>query len=378
MINRTACVVMALGLLAQVGCATHAPTDQARYQVSKTCNGAPHCHGTIQAALDATEGAEPGKWILVQVGPGQYIEKVTLKRSKVRLRGAGVDRTFLQFNISAQDAARYHRDHWGTPGSATLTIDADEVIVENLTVENTYDFLSNDRLPDSDPSKNSNSQAVALLLDKHSDRVLVRDSALLGYQDTLFANGKRALIRRSIIAGNVDFIFGNGELLIVDSTIRSRPRSATFKANDVQSIVAAPSTPLAQPVGIVVYRSRLTREKGVPDGSVALARPWHPTRNFPDGRYADPNAVGQVSYIDCDMDAHILADHWTSMPGTAHDGTKTAIFTPQDSRFFESGSRGAGARHADIGIKWNEVPSIAEVSRVILEDWPEASTGDLP
>ena len=75
----------------------------------------------------------------------------------------------------------------------------------------------------------------------------------------------------------------------------------------MQSIVAAPSTPLAQAIGIVVYRSRLTREPGVPDGTVALGRPWHPTRNFPDGRYADPGAVGQASYIDCYMDAFALA-----------------------------------------------------------------------
>jgi pectinesterase len=378
MTRRAGWIVLSSVMLAQAGCATHAPAEQARYQVSKTCNGAPHCYATVQAALDAAEGAVPGGWILVQVGPGHYIEKVTLRRSRVRLRGAGLDRTFLQFDIPAQDAARYHRDHWGTPGSATLTIDADQVIVENLTVENTFAFLSNDALPDDNPRKIVNSQAVALLLDKHSDRVLVRDAALLGYQDTLFADGGRALVRRSIIAGNVDFIFGGGQLLITDSTIRSRPRAAAFKANEVQSIVSAPSTPLAQHIGIVVYRSRLTREQGVPDGSVALARPWHPTRNFPDGRYADPSAVGQALYIDCFMDAHILAEHWTSMPGTARDGTKTAIFTPQDSRFFESGSRGPGARHADVAIKWTDAPSIAEVTRVILEDWPEASVGGLP
>lgn len=263
-------------------------------------------------------------------------------------------------------------DHWGTPGSATLTIDADEVIVEGMTIQNTFDFLSNDALADADPRKIVNSQALAVLLDKHSDRVLIQQANLLGYQDTLFADGKRALVRRSVIAGNVDFIFGSGQLLIVDSTVRTRPRAAAFKNGEVQSIVAAPSTPRTQATGIVIYRSRLTRESGVPDGSVALARPWHPTRNFPDGRYADPEAMGQVSYIDCYMDAHILPEHWTNMPGTARDGSKTHLFLAQDARFFESGSSGPGARRVDIGLRWSGALSMSEIARGFLPDWPEA------
>jgi pectinesterase len=360
-------------LLALAACATTLPEAQARYTVRNDCRGAPRCFATIQAALDASEGAEPEGWLRVDVAPGDYREKVTLRRSKTRLHGAGANRTFLRFDAVAETAGHYHRDHWGTAGSATLTIDADQVTVEGLTIENTFDYLSNDALADGDPRKIANSQALAVLVDKHSDRVLVQDAALLGYQDTLFADGKRVLVRRSLVAGNVDFIFGGGQLLIADSTLRTRPRAASFKPGEVQSIVAAPSTPLAQAIGIVVYRSRLTREAGVPDGSVALGRPWHPTRNFPDGRYADPAAVGQASYIDCTMDRHIHPDHWTSMLGTAKDGTKTHVFTPQeDARFFESGSRGPGARRTDIGMRWNGALAIAEVERVLLQDWPEA------
>ena len=365
--------LMALvGLLAQAACVSRLPEAQARYSVRRDCGGAPRCHATIQAALDAAASEQPEGWLRIDVGPGDYREKVTLRRSKTRLHGSGADRTFLRFDAVAETAGHYHRDKWGTAGSATLTIDADQVIIEGITVENTFDFLANDVLADSDPRKIANSQALAVLIDRHSDRVLLQDAALLGYQDTLFADGRRALVRRSVIAGNVDFIFGSGQLLVVDSTIRSRPRAATFRAGEVQSIVTAPSTPLAQAIGIVVYRSRLTREAGVPDGAVALGRPWHPTRNFPDGRYADPGAVGQASYIDCYMDAHIHPEHWTSMPGTARDGTKTQLFRAQDSRFFETGSRGPGARRADIGLAWSGAPGIDEVQRVIFDGWPEA------
>jgi pectinesterase len=364
--------VLLAAVLAQSGCASHAPTAAKHYAVRSACGDARNCYATIQAALDAsaTEGSDD--WVQLDIAPGSYAEKVTVHRPKTRLRGSGAQRTFLRFNAAAEYSAHFHRDLWGTPGSATLTIDADRVTVVGMTVENTFDYLANDALPDSDPHKIANSQALALLLDKHSDRVLVEHAALLGYQDTLFADGRRALVRDSFISGNVDFIFGGGELLVVDSTIQSRRRAAAFPAGEIQSFVAAPSTLLSQRTGITVYRSRLTREPGVPDGSVALGRPWHPTRKFPDGRYADPDAVGQVSFIDCHMDAHIHADHWASMAGTARDGTKTHVFQPQDARFFESGSRGPGARHTDIGLRWSDAPGIDEVKRVIFDDWPEA------
>ena len=87
----------------------------------------------------------------------------------------------------------------------------------------------------------------------------------------------------------------------------------------------------------------------MPNRSVTLARPWHPT-NFTDGRYAYPNAVGQVPSIDFFIDAHIDEQHYSTMCGTARDGRKPAILKPQDSRFQESGSVGPGAHSAATDI----------------------------
>jgi pectinesterase len=366
-----ACLLMAT-LALPSGCSTtQAAAETVRFKVEAHCAGIDRCHTGIQAALDAAEREPTTGWVVVDVAPGDYYEKVTIRRGLTRLRGSGQDRTRLHFDAVAQSAGRYHRRNWGTPGSATLTVDADQVIVERLTVENTYDFLANDALPEGDARKISNSQAVALLLDIHSDRVYFDDVALLGFQDTLFANGKRALVRNSLIAGNVDFIFGNGQLLIEDSTIRTRRRAAAVATGELESFVTAPSTQRTQPVGIVIHRSRLTREEGVRDGSVALGRPWHPTTQFADGRYADPDAVGHATFIDCYMDAHISREGWASMNGTARDGSKTDVFHPQDSRFSESGSHGPGARRTDIGIKWKDAPTIDAVRRVIFDGWPD-------
>jgi pectinesterase len=343
------------------------------YAVSPTCDGQKNCFASLQSALDTAKADTSDQWITIKVAAGDYYEKVMISRHKIRLSGAGPDKTRLHFDAVAETAGKYHRRNWGTPGSATLTINADQVTIEGLTIENTFDYLSNDALPDTDPTKISNSQGVAVLLDIDSDRVLIRDAALVGYQDTLFANGKRAVIRDSLISGNIDFIFGNGQVLIEDSEIRTRNRAAPLAPGEFHSFLLAPSTPLSQPVGIVVYRSKLTREASVPDHSVALARPWHPTTIFADGRYADPDAVGQASFIDCVMDAHIHPDHWASMNGTARDGTKTAVFSPQESRFFETGSTGPGAAHRDIGIKWKDAMDIKAVRRHLSDDWPEVS-----
>jgi pectinesterase len=355
-----------------VGSASWGAASTPVYHVERDCAGAVSCYTSIQLALNAAETAGGDQWAVIKVGAGDFYEKVSVRRAKTVLQGDGASRTRLYFNAVAETAGRFHRNNWGTPGSATLTIDADEVTVERLTIENTFNFLTNDALPDGDSRKIGNSQAVAVLLDIHSDRILISDASLLGYQDTLFANGARAFVRRSLVAGNVDFIFGNGQLLIDDSEIRTRRRGTTLPANEIQSFVVAPSTQLSQRMGIIVHRSRLTREQGVPDNSVALGRPWHPTTRFPDGHYADPNAVGQASFIDCFMGAHIHRDHWTSMNGTSRDGTKTVVFRPQDSRFSESGSYGPGAQYADIGITWVNPISMQEVYDLLFNGWPEA------
>ncbi|WP_236621575.1 pectinesterase family protein [Asticcacaulis benevestitus] len=347
---------------------TDIKSDVVRYVVSSHCAAQPRCFTGIQLALNASVSDTAGHWIDILIEPGSYYEKVTILRDKVRLRGQGMGSTRLHYDAVAQTAGHHHRKNWGTPGSATLTIDAKDVSVDGITIENSFDYLSNDARSDTDPGKISNSQAVALLLDVHSDRVVIGHAAIKGYQDTLFANGNRVLIHDSFISGNVDFIFGNGQVLIENSTVESRKRAPTV-TDDVQSFIAAPSTQITQAIGIVVYRSKLTREDGVPDGSIALGRPWHPTTAFPDGRYADPNAIGQASFIDCYMDAHIHPAHWASMNGTARDGSKTAVFAPQDSRFSETGSYGPGARHVDIGIKWKADMDIRKIHQTFFVQW---------
>jgi|TARA_B110000259_G_scaffold50568_1_gene59488 pectinesterase len=110
----------------------------------------------------------------------------------------------------------------------------------------------------------------------------------------------------------------------------------------------------------------------VPNRSVTLARPWHPT-NFTDGRYADPNAVGQVLSIDCFIDAHIDEQHYSTMSGAARDGRKPAILKPQDSRFQESGSVGAGPHSTATDIDWQPPWDVSDLYHAFFINWKQGN-----
>lgn len=281
----------------------------------------------------------------IGVAAGDYYEKITIDISQVSLVALPGQATKprLYFDAYAGISAQYHRENWGTPGSATLTISASDVTLSGLRIENSFDFIANDSRPAGDPNRIRHSQAVALLLDEGSERTLVVDSQIDGYQDTVFVNAGSSYFYRSRISGNVDFIFGAGFAVFDQCEIVSRPRAKPFSVGEIQGHITAPSTNIEQPWGLVFIDSRLRRERGVPDHSVSLGRPWHPTTTFADGRYADPNAIGSAVYLDTWMDAHIIDAGWASMSGTARDGSKSRVFTPSESRFFERNSQGPGA-----------------------------------
>lgn len=297
---------------------------------------------SIAAALAAAPHS--GRYRIALLA-GDYYEKVTIERDQVTLVGLATagKPARIYYDAYAALAGRYHRDGWGTPGSATVTINARHTRLRNLHIANTFDYIANDALPSDHPERIRHSQAVALLLDVDSDLSYISQSRIDGYQDTVFVAGGRSYFYDSNISGTVDFIFGNALALFDHCEILTRGRGKSFSAGQMQSHISAPSTHIQQPFGLVFLHSRLTREPDVPDHSTSLGRPWHPTTTFSDGRYADPDAIGSAVYVDTWMDRHISADGWASMSGTARDGGKPRVFTPAESRFFERASTGPGA-----------------------------------
>ena len=325
-----------LAILIFTGCANQ-PKSIYNALVSPAAKPAANSFTSIQAALDAAPINSPVPYTIF-IAAGDYYEKLNVTKPNIRLLGESANTTRIYYDAYAGKTYAEGKT-WGTPGSATVTIRAANIQVHQLTIENTFDFLSNDALANDDAKRVANSQAVALFLDAGSDKFLARDVRLLGYQDTLFVNSGRSWFDKSFIAGNVDFIFGKGNALFTDSEIHTLGRG---KPNDPHGYVAAPSTQIVDEFGLTFIDCKLTRDESVPDNSVPLGRPWHPTTQFSDGRYADPNAIGKAVFINTWMDSHITLDGWYSMNGTAKDGTKIP-FLPEDARFFEYNNSGPGA-----------------------------------
>ncbi|WP_226877108.1 pectinesterase family protein [Microbulbifer hainanensis] len=321
---------------------------------------------SIGAALAAApaDGDTP---FLIFVRGGHYREKLVITRPNVTLRGAGRDKTVISYDAYSGARIPGTEETWRTSGSATLIVRATNFRAEHLTIENSFDFLGNDALAADDPQKVHHSQAVALMTDTGSDRALFRDVRLSGYQDTLYVNAGRSAFVNSVVEGNVDFIFGAGTALFLDSDIVSRKRARTD--GKFSGYVTAPSTDIERPFGLVFVRCRLLKETGVKAGSVALGRPWHPTTDFNDGRYADPDAIGASVFIDTYMDDHIVADGWTTMRGTSRDGSKSTVFRPDNSRFFEYRSRGPGAANNPARRQLDEPRAEQFTPVAVLGDW---------
>jgi pectinesterase len=94
----------------------------------------------------------------------------------------------------------------------------------NLTIQNAFDGLAEMTKPGGLHSHDGGGpQAVALMLDKGSDRARLTEVDILSYQDTLFPDAGSSLFERCLITGSYDFIFGAGRAYFQDCEIRSRP-----------------------------------------------------------------------------------------------------------------------------------------------------------
>ena len=212
-------------------------------------------HPTIQAAIDAVAGTGP---VDIRIGGGRYREVVSVPRGKPPIRLIGATGDARDVVITFDNASRTmcpDGTPYDTSGSATLTADADDLVVRDLTIENAY-------VRDPDPGVRDQ-QAVALKTE--ADRIELRNVRLLGHQDTVYANAPRGRIGRQyfrdcFIAGDVDFIFGSATAVFERCAIRALDRGG-------HACVTAASTADVVRFGFLVIRETWL------DASIA-AEPW--------------------------------------------------------------------------------------------------------
>jgi pectinesterase len=317
---------------------------------------------SVQAAIDAAPAQARQPW-RVRIGAGTFFEKLVVDKPDVHLFGAGRAQSILSYNAAAGHAGPDGKP-LGTWGCASVIVRAPGFRARDLCIENAFDYVAEIQHPTLQPIGPNGAQAVALMLDAGCDRTRLDNVQIRGHQDTLFVDAGRSLLRNCRIDGSVDFVFGAGTCVLEDCEIISRFRPGKER----QGFIAAPSTLAAQRYGLVFRACHLRKEAAIAPRSVALGRPWRPTRNFPDGRYGDPAVRGSATFIECWMDDHIDANAWDAMAYTARDGSRV-MFDPRDARFGEFGSRGPGAIGSHARPQLDVAAAREYATSAVLRGW---------
>ena len=185
--------------------------------------GAP-AYPALSAAIAAApaDGRKPFRILITR---GIWTEQVVVDKPFIHL--IGEDRAGSVINhLAASGLAAPDGRMWGTFRTPTLFVRAPDFHAETLTINNAFDGLAEMTRPNGLHSHNgAGPQAVALMMDKGSDRAIVRNCDILSYQDTLFPDAGATLFDRCLITGSYDFIFGGGRAWFERCEIRSRLRS---------------------------------------------------------------------------------------------------------------------------------------------------------
>lgn len=263
---------------------------------------------SIQEAINAVPDYRKTRTI-IRIKAGVYEEKVIIAPSKQLLSIIGQDAqtTILTYGNYADKPSGLGKDETlGTSGSATLYTAADDLYVENLTIENSAGEVG---------------QAVAAHVS--GDKVVFRKCRFLGNQDTLFTyqENSRQLYDRCYIEGTTDFIFGWSKAVFTSCQIHSKK----------DSYITAASTVQGQDYGYLFLDCDLTANDTI--HSVYLGRPWRP--------YA------QTVFMNCRMGAHIRPEGWHNWKKESNE--KTAFYA-------EYNNTGAGADTSNR-VNWAHILS---------------------
>ncbi|RZB18214.1 pectate lyase [Streptomyces sp. F001] len=275
---------------------------------------------TVQAAVNAVPANNASR-VVIAVQPGTYRETVKVPSNKphVTIQGTGGSRkdTVIVHNNAAGTPKPDGSGNYGTSGSATVAVEADDFQARNLTVSNDFDEAANQSL--------SGHQAVALRT--AADKVLLDGVIVTGDQDTLLLDTPakdrlgRVYMTNSYVTGNVDFIFGRATAVINKSVITLKKRWDDTSLG----YVTAPSTP-ANRKGILIANSTVNGD--VSAGSFYLGRPWHAG--------GDASLDPQTTVRNTSLSAAVKSTPWTDMSG----------FSWKDDRFAEYRNTGPGAGSA--------------------------------
>ncbi|MEU0401591.1 pectinesterase family protein [Streptomyces sp. NPDC006197] len=272
---------------------------------------------SVQKAVDAVPAGNTSR-VVIRVKPGVYRETVRVPSNKPHLTIEGTGRSRKDTLIVEGHASGTPKPDgsgtYGTGGSATVAVEADDFQARNLSVSNDFDEARNQNI--------SGHQAVALRT--AADRIVLDGVIVSGDQDTLLLDTAakdrtgRVYVTDSYVIGNVDFVFGRATAVIDRSVLTLKKRWDGTSAG----YVTAPSTTAGRN-GFLITRSTVNGD--VTAGSFFLGRPWHAG--------GDATLDPQTTVRDSVLSAAVRATPWTDMGG----------FSWKADRFAEYRNTGPGA-----------------------------------
>ena len=271
---------------------------KAQYDVVVAKDGTGN-YTTIQAAINAapTGLAAPYK---IFIKKGKYREQLTIPSNKPFLEFIGED--VATTVISYGD---------GGGGTTTVTINANDCMMMNLTMENTQGYLSDG--PQSLAVKTNN-----------VDRIVFKDCRFISGQDTVYVNGsgKRVYFKNCYIDGNTDFIYGAA--IAVFDTCVIYPRDRVDGSNG--GIITAANTPNGQAYGLVFRDCIIPTNRGIT--SYSMGRPWQNDAGTPSPAY------NKTVFLNTTMSNSIQPTGWSVWD--AGTNTSTITYAEFRSRKFDS------------------------------------------
>ncbi len=248
---------------------------------------------TIQAAIDSVPDNNM-EWRLIVIKPGTYRERLVINQTKtfIILRGEDkeVRRTLVTFNrYAGMNDPEAPGNKLGPNGSESVWIQADNFTAENITFENS-----------------SGADAPAVAVRTMGDKHIFRNCRFLGWQDTLWVDGKRAYFTDCYVEGRIDFIFGGGTAVF---------EKCHLHAVDGGCITASGSEP-EKPFGLVFRKCKVT----CGEDKTFLGSPW--------------KKGAATAFLECELGEGLRPEGWKKWAETDHHLT---------ARFVEYRNTGPGA-----------------------------------
>ena len=315
--------LFALALLAFHCEVSHAQTSPAKFhdRLVVATDGSGDFR-SVQAAVDAVPANRDSvTTIFIRAGEFDGIVRIAAGKNRIRLVGEDRQRTVItgvnneRLNPSGGSGPRANL------GRALMSVDADDVVIENLTVRNAT------------PYKGSQAEAVRV----NGDRCVLRNADFHSFQDTLLLNG-RVYATNCLVEGDVDFLWGYGSAFFERCEIKALHQGYHVMAR----------TPAGQP-GFLFADCRLTAAADVKQNWLARIE-------------ADRFPHSQVAFLRCQMGAHIPAAGWL-VTGTNISQLRFGEFQTTDA---EGKAADMGQRHpASKQLNAAEAAALSDAARVL-------------